>query len=388
MAKGQTNAGSPIIEVDSNLDLYSENPVQNKVVTEALDAKQDTLTFDNLPTAGSSNPVTSGGIKNALDAKQDKLVFDNTPTDASIKPVTSDGIYEADKVIQNQVDDIVNVLGAKNVLPNNGANTYTVNNVTYTKNSNGSVTVQTSAAASAYTLYNLFPTTITVQNKNGLIISATGITGIAVRVKDTDDVWYGRSDREETIPAGKNIIACSVAVNSGATFSSPVTVYPMLRAASVTDNTYEPYTMTNRELTEYHTTVAKTFTQSSSDVATYLRNANTSGYIAFGYSYNRTMITVNAIFTIKASGNALYKSDSTTATSGNENWELIKISNFPYSKAIPDGPLSGLLFLNRTDLKDLYCSKRGNDLIFAISATDYADFVGKGIRLSATIMLK
>ena len=35
----------------------------------ALNAKQNTLTFDTTPTADSTNPVTSGGIKTALDAK-------------------------------------------------------------------------------------------------------------------------------------------------------------------------------------------------------------------------------------------------------------------------------------------------------------------------------
>ena len=38
----------------------------------ALDAKQDTLTFDSAPTAGSANPVTSGGVKTALDGKVSK----------------------------------------------------------------------------------------------------------------------------------------------------------------------------------------------------------------------------------------------------------------------------------------------------------------------------
>lgn len=35
----------------------------------ALDGKQDKLTFDDTPTAGSTNPVTSGGTKTALDGK-------------------------------------------------------------------------------------------------------------------------------------------------------------------------------------------------------------------------------------------------------------------------------------------------------------------------------
>ena len=53
--------------VDSALSATSEHAVQNKVVKAALDAKQDTLTFDNTPTAGSNNPVTSTGIKSAID---------------------------------------------------------------------------------------------------------------------------------------------------------------------------------------------------------------------------------------------------------------------------------------------------------------------------------
>ena len=37
----------------------------------ALNAKQNTLTFDTTPTASSTNPVTSGGIKTELDKKAD-----------------------------------------------------------------------------------------------------------------------------------------------------------------------------------------------------------------------------------------------------------------------------------------------------------------------------
>jgi len=42
-------------------------------INTALAGKQNTLTFDNTPTAGSSNPVTSGGIKTALDAANDEI---------------------------------------------------------------------------------------------------------------------------------------------------------------------------------------------------------------------------------------------------------------------------------------------------------------------------
>ena len=83
------------ITVDSALSSSSENPVQNKVITDALNDKQDTLTFDDAPTAGSNNPVKSGGIKTALDGKQETLTFDNAPTADSDNPVKSGGIKNA-----------------------------------------------------------------------------------------------------------------------------------------------------------------------------------------------------------------------------------------------------------------------------------------------------
>lgn len=92
----------------------------------AVSGKQDTLTFDSAPIAGSANPVTSGGIYNALQnaqiatdavptegstkavqsggvytalqGKQNTLEFDNTPTQGSTNPVTSGGVFSA---IQN-----------------------------------------------------------------------------------------------------------------------------------------------------------------------------------------------------------------------------------------------------------------------------------------------
>lgn len=54
------------ITVDSALSTTSENPVQNKVVTNAINGKQATLVvgtnLDDTPTQGSTNPITSGGV--------------------------------------------------------------------------------------------------------------------------------------------------------------------------------------------------------------------------------------------------------------------------------------------------------------------------------------
>lgn len=42
----------------------------------ALKGKQDTLTFDSTPTAGSSNPVTSDGVRAAIDAAENTYIFE------------------------------------------------------------------------------------------------------------------------------------------------------------------------------------------------------------------------------------------------------------------------------------------------------------------------
>ena len=112
--KNYVDTHSSDIDVDDALSTTSENPVQNKVVTTALNgkqatisdlstirsgaaagatavqpatmntalaAKQDTLTFDNVPTANSNNPVKSGGVKTAIDAKQDTISTVNVTVD-------------------------------------------------------------------------------------------------------------------------------------------------------------------------------------------------------------------------------------------------------------------------------------------------------------------
>ena len=58
--------------VETRVDNYVNTQLEQMAdgVNSALTEKQDLLTFDAAPTAGSENPVTSGGVKTALDAKQ------------------------------------------------------------------------------------------------------------------------------------------------------------------------------------------------------------------------------------------------------------------------------------------------------------------------------
>lgn len=76
--------------------LSNQTDLQN-----ALNAKQDTLTFDNIPTQGSDKPVKSGGVYTSLSGKQNTLTFDDVPEQWSDHPVKSGGLYT---VLSNKAD--------------------------------------------------------------------------------------------------------------------------------------------------------------------------------------------------------------------------------------------------------------------------------------------
>lgn len=62
-----------------------------------LAGKQDTLTFDNAPTANSSNPVKSGGVYSALADKQDALTagdYVSITNDGTINVTKAIGVYD------------------------------------------------------------------------------------------------------------------------------------------------------------------------------------------------------------------------------------------------------------------------------------------------------
>ena len=94
-------------EIDDELDLTSENPVQNAVIAQTIqqnelvtaaalntlnDNKQDKLTFDSTPTANSTNPVTSGGIKSYID----NAGFVSSETDPVFTASAAYGISSSD----------------------------------------------------------------------------------------------------------------------------------------------------------------------------------------------------------------------------------------------------------------------------------------------------
>lgn len=93
----QTLTNAPDLPLTQEGDVISAenlNDLEDRIEA-GLNEKQNTLTFDDVPTSGSNNPVKSGGVYTGLAGKQNTLTFDNAPTLGSTNPVTSGGVYTA-----------------------------------------------------------------------------------------------------------------------------------------------------------------------------------------------------------------------------------------------------------------------------------------------------
>ena len=121
---GYSNTPYRAYSLASNTDILTKGHV-----ADILAPKQDTLTFDSAPVAGSNNPVKSSGIYNALATKanvsevQSKLTFDDAPVSGSINPVKSGGVHSALSAKAN-IGGTINTGGIVNWRPAIANNTW------------------------------------------------------------------------------------------------------------------------------------------------------------------------------------------------------------------------------------------------------------------------
>ena len=165
--------------------------------------------------------------------------------------------------IQNQINNITGVTGVRNILPNLNVDSYVVGGVTFTKGTDGSITVTSNGAASTgYAEYDFVTHTqdfappkgrytitrgggasdkiqIFINKASAFTPNISQITNMIGKEEFTFDVDYNGYDR----------LKIGLWVNTGTVVPTTV-VKPMLRLASDPDDTYVPFAMTNRELTE------------------------------------------------------------------------------------------------------------------------------------------
>lgn len=166
------------------------------------------------------------------------------------------------KNVDNEIADITNTLGAKNLLKNTGVDT-SFNGIQYTVNNDGSVRIYgnlTSEMGSGFVLNDnaylqkgSYKLTTGQSNE-----SETLIMIYAVDLADGGQTVLGQSNEnngEFTITEDKNV-AFGISADEP---EVDIIIYPMCRLSSIQDNTYVPYAMTNKELTENISLITPTF---------------------------------------------------------------------------------------------------------------------------------
>lgn len=167
----------------------------------------------------------------------------------------TDDTYEpyarSNQELAGEVEPILNVLGAKNLLPTDAAATQTVNGITFTVNNDGTITIN--GTATALVTFALSRRTISFDIEKQYILSGFGekTSSNAFIQINWGSGSYTQCTHEEYIftPLGTGITSViAIAIAAGESFSNYI-IKPMIRLASIKDDTYVPYAKTNRELT-------------------------------------------------------------------------------------------------------------------------------------------
>lgn len=164
----------------------------------------------------------------------------------------------------NEIADMNNVLGAKNLLPNNAVS-QTISGVTLTKNSDGTVNVHGTNSSASWINYNVCVTSelkkiLGAYKGKKLILSTTkdydyDTNNVNLHYNIGGNITYvvpAPKEIELTVPNNidsAEAIVLVIGINAGAT-ANVDNMGIMLRPASIQDDTYVPYSMTNRELSD------------------------------------------------------------------------------------------------------------------------------------------
>lgn len=191
-------------------------------------------------------------------------------TDGDMHPVTSNAVAEEVEDLDAEIADVVNYYGAKNMLytPYYSADGLESNGITYTVNSDGSVTANGTATAAStfYYFHNIKGSAC--QHINGCIFSKLtdgSNNTFFMSINATLDPWtpYCRltSEGEKVIsgiPNDDTLVDGIIRIASGTTVTNK-TFYPMIRKPGIKDDTYMPYAMTNKMLTDGYNTISRRF---------------------------------------------------------------------------------------------------------------------------------
>ncbi len=164
---------------------------------------------------------------------------------------------------QAEINYLANT-GAKNILDNTAPSPQNIQNVTWTKNADGSMTATgTSSGVSAVRVVGVqgsstYASAVPIP-RGRYIISASGFELTRYRFalgffadanssRETTNIYNDETIIDVTTDTARYDFSCVIA-QSGEVMTGQ-TWYPMIRPAAITDSTYQPYAPTNRQLYE------------------------------------------------------------------------------------------------------------------------------------------
>ena len=205
--------------------------------------------------------LTSTATNKALTAAKGKALQDNKQPKELETPITVAGtskttVETALDGINDHVDDSVealaNVSGAKNFLSYPyEETTKTENGVTFTDNGDGTISVVASSGATADTYFGLhYPYKPLYVEKGTYMLSGCPTGG-------SESTYFLSSSYANDTGDGVTVTESSgdnrvflIVIKSGTVISTPITFKPMLRDNRIVDDTFVPFAMTNKQLTD------------------------------------------------------------------------------------------------------------------------------------------
>jgi hypothetical protein len=217
----------------------------------ALGALSTDKQSKDLATTVESATTVEGALGALSDNKQAKTLTTSVESQTTVEGAL--GALSTNKATQAEVNDIVNVLGAKNLFDGSIVTT-TAKGVTFTQNADGTISVTGSNTQGSG--IGVFAKSIQRLKAGSYILSGCPSPtsgGLHIQLSDSDlnvliAEAYDGNEASFTLNEDTN---CKVMYwgSSNLAITGTLTISPMIRLASDPDNTYQPYAMTNQQLT-------------------------------------------------------------------------------------------------------------------------------------------
>lgn len=252
-----TGTGGNIAAADTLTDQLAAKANSSDLAAVATSGAYSDLsgkpTLATVATSGSYNDLSNKPTLGTAAAKNST----NAVTSGSTDLVESGAVYTEIQTLTNNDDAILNKLGAKNLLRNNAVS-QTISGITFTINTDttspeyGAVNVSgTATDLIVFVLNNVNALKYNVPTILSGCPSGGSINKYELTYYDDStgsSIAYRDLGNGVEIPANSNSFRVAIVIRSGVTVSDLI-FYPMLRFASVADDTYVPYAMTNASLT-------------------------------------------------------------------------------------------------------------------------------------------